>query len=70
MPICVVDGKWNTWQAWSTCSVTCGNGKKTRARTCTNPAPAHGGHTCVGDASVSHQCGHPCIGKYKMLVTA
>jgi len=34
------------WTAWSTCSLTCGGGKKTR--TCTNPAPSNGGDQCVG----------------------
>lgn len=34
------------WTAWSTCSVTCGNG--IRFRSCSNPSPAYGGSNCIG----------------------
>ena len=37
------------WSAWGTCSKECGGG--TQTRTCTNPAPAHGGKPCSGAAS-------------------
>lgn len=45
---CTVHGGWTSWSAWSECSATCGIAVKTRTRTCTNPAPAHGGRVCVG----------------------
>ncbi|CAG5129731.1 unnamed protein product, partial [Candidula unifasciata] len=44
-----IDGSWGKWTSWTSCSVTCGTGKKSRFRTCTDPAPKHGGRFCVGD---------------------
>jgi len=34
------------WNAWSTCSVSCGGG--IQSRTCNNPPPSNGGAPCVG----------------------
>lgn len=47
---CIVDGQWSAWSRWTSCSTSCGPGSETRQRTCTNPAPAHGGKGC-GTAS-------------------
>ncbi|XP_061173323.1 SCO-spondin-like [Saccostrea echinata] len=46
--LCPVNGSWSVWSAFSQCSRTCGYGLKTRRRTCSNPAPAHGGAYCPG----------------------
>ena len=54
--IFIVDGAWATWSAWATCDVSCGGGKQTRSRTCTNPTPAHGGAQCLGDETESQTC--------------
>ncbi len=55
-----VDGGWSAWKA-GTCDKTCGGGKLKSTRTCTNPAPACGGKTCVGDAEKSEACNtHAC----------
>ncbi|XP_045169863.2 thrombospondin-1-like [Mercenaria mercenaria] len=52
----VVDGVWTEWTPWSTCDVTCETGTQSRARTCTNPATAHGGLDCIGDKAQTKQC--------------
>ncbi|XP_052278810.1 A disintegrin and metalloproteinase with thrombospondin motifs adt-1-like, partial [Dreissena polymorpha] len=59
---CPVNGAWTDWQAWSTCSVSCGNGTHYRNRNCTNPPPANGGRDCGTDDSVIQNCSSsvPC----------
>ncbi|XP_053390928.1 A disintegrin and metalloproteinase with thrombospondin motifs adt-1-like [Mercenaria mercenaria] len=52
----VVDGVWSEWSTWSECDVTCESGTQTRARTCTNPAPAHGGLDCAGNSMETKRC--------------
>lgn len=57
---CTVHGGWTLFSAWSECSATCGFAVKTRTRTCTNPAPAHGGRVCVGPDRTEVLCtGNP-----------
>eukprot|EP00121_Abeoforma_whisleri_P015434 Awhi_evm1s14222 len=60
---CVIprDGGWTQWSPFDPCSVSCGGGKQTRDRTCTNPSPANGGKSCVGDSSEEKTCNtDPC----------
>ena len=45
--ISAIDGNYTEWTKWSDCSATCGNGSKTRIRSCTNPPPQYGGDNCV-----------------------
>ncbi|XP_007945593.1 complement component C8 beta chain [Orycteropus afer afer] len=47
-----VDGKWNCWSEWSSCS----GGQKTRQRQCNNPPPQNGGSPCSGPNSESLNC--------------
>ncbi|KAK3083453.1 hypothetical protein FSP39_022988 [Pinctada imbricata] len=54
--VCIIDGAWSQWGAWGTCSVTCGTGKQSRARTCTDPEPQNGGLPCSGDSSSMQDC--------------
>ena len=60
-----VDGVWADWGDYGGCSATCdAGGTKTRSRTCSNPAPAHNGQECAGDASDTTSCNTdiPCPG--------
>ncbi|VDI50479.1 Hypothetical predicted protein [Mytilus galloprovincialis] len=50
-----VDGGWTDW-SWSKCSVSCGSGTQTGSRSCTNPAPLHGGNACVGETTKVQEC--------------
>eukprot|EP00062_Callorhinchus_milii_P017949 gi/632970912/ref/XP_007901909.1/ PREDICTED: complement component C8 beta chain [Callorhinchus milii] len=47
-----VDGKWSCWSGWSECT----GRQKTRARSCINPPPAHGGQPCPGDRQETLTC--------------
>jgi hypothetical protein len=51
-----VDGDWDDWTNWATCSVTCGGGSQNRSRTCTNPVPQYGGADCLGFAGENQTC--------------
>ena len=43
-------GTFNEWGTWSSCSVTCGSGTRSRSRTCPGP------HQCQGDTTESDTC--------------
>jgi len=51
-----IDGGWTEYGDWSGCSVSCGEGTQTRARSCSNPRPDHGGATCEGEETESKTC--------------
>ncbi|XP_019355735.1 hemicentin-1 isoform X2 [Alligator mississippiensis] len=58
---CPVDGNWSEWGSWEECSKTCGQGSRTRTRTCSNPPSQHGGKPCEGNAVDSIMCNiRPC----------
>lgn len=48
---CPVDCSFRSWTGWSTCSLTCGSGQKTRTRT--KNGPFHGGSTSACDHPTS-----------------
>ncbi|WAR30280.1 ECT-like protein, partial [Mya arenaria] len=51
-----IDGHWSDWGLWSGCDVTCGDGSRSRVRTCDNPAAEHGGVDCVGSQNDQDVC--------------
>ena len=53
---CTRHGGWTGWSAWSACSHPCGVAAKSRRRSCSNPAPVHGGRPCVGEESQEIMC--------------
>ncbi|XP_072220144.1 complement component C8 alpha chain [Leuresthes tenuis] len=46
------DGSWSCWGSWSSCT----SGRKTRTRSCNNPAPDGGGITCLGSPTQTQRC--------------
>uniref|UniRef100_A0A665VTB7 Hemicentin-1 n=1 Tax=Echeneis naucrates TaxID=173247 RepID=A0A665VTB7_ECHNA len=58
---CPVDGNWSEWSLWEECSRTCGQGNRTRTRTCSNPPTQHGGRQCEGKPLEAIMCSvRPC----------
>ena len=53
---CLVDGAWSEWSSYGDCSASCGGGAQSRTRTCTNPAPQHGGKDCDGPTDQTAEC--------------
>lgn len=54
-PCPAVDGKWQAWASWGSCSVTCGGGTQRRERACLGPF--FGGAACQGPQDEYRQCG-------------
>ncbi|KAK9754190.1 ADAM-TS Spacer 1 [Popillia japonica] len=50
------NGIWGPWQAWGSCSRTCGGGIKIRIRECNQPPPANGGSYCTGQSTSYASC--------------
>ncbi|KAM8759671.1 complement component C7 [Acanthopagrus schlegelii] len=48
----VIHGSWACWSAWSSCS----GGRRSRSRSCSNPAPVNGGQHCIGETSETSDC--------------
>lgn len=54
--IAMVDGVWGSWNNWSPCSETCGNGYQKRRRVCNDPEPDNGGLECPGNSTDYKMC--------------
>ena len=60
------NGGYSAWGPYGQCSKTCGGGKQSRERTCTNPPPSGGGKDCkeLGPNTSSRECNNnKCAGK-------
>nr|XP_033816119.1 hemicentin-1 isoform X1 [Geotrypetes seraphini] len=58
---CPADGNWSEWSPWEECSRACGQGNRTRTRTCNNPPAQNGGKACEGPAVEAVMCSvKPC----------
>ena len=44
----LVEGSWSTWDAWGTCSTSCGQGIKSRSRGHSDGTPCSGSSTQTG----------------------
>ncbi|XP_059097746.1 coadhesin-like isoform X2 [Tigriopus californicus] len=53
---CPVNGHWSEWSFWDACSTDCDMTVETRSRSCTNPAPKHGGDSCFGSEQEVRNC--------------
>jgi len=64
-----VDGVWNTWTSWTTCSASCDFGTHSRDRVCDDPAPRFGGKDCAGASQEEDICdsGTHCPGNFLIL---
>ncbi|XP_057684686.1 adhesion G protein-coupled receptor B1-like isoform X3 [Corythoichthys intestinalis] len=51
---CPVDGRWNAWSSWGSCSKTCGGGIQQRQRAC--EGPYFGGVPCPGERGEQKRC--------------
>ncbi|XP_067023737.1 coadhesin-like [Acropora muricata] len=52
----ISDGSWSQWGTWSSCTQSCGTGRQTRMRSCSNPPPYEGGSDCGGIGTESRPC--------------
>lgn len=57
------DGHWTCWSSWSPCV----RGRKTRSRSCDNPAPRGGGKSCVGESSEDRACADEELEHFRLL---
>ncbi|CAH1773844.1 unnamed protein product [Owenia fusiformis] len=56
---CPIDGMWEEWSVWDSCTTSCGGGTQNRTRVCSGPF--YGGIECPATASEQRVCNsHHC----------
>ncbi|CAL1547996.1 unnamed protein product [Lymnaea stagnalis] len=54
---CPIDGGWSEWTKYGYCrAARCSKGHQIRSRSCSNPSPAHGGKSCLGQQYERTSC--------------
>uniref|UniRef100_H3C1J3 Complement component C7 n=1 Tax=Tetraodon nigroviridis TaxID=99883 RepID=H3C1J3_TETNG len=48
----VIQGSWACWSTWSSCN----GARRSRSRSCSNPAPQNGGQYCSGESTETSDC--------------
>ena len=61
---------WRAWDAWSPCSKSCGEGSRSRARSCNKNHMCHDGSECGGDTTQTENCQDNTLGMYNYVVRA
>ncbi|TRY80804.1 hypothetical protein TCAL_15440, partial [Tigriopus californicus] len=52
----IIHGLWVEWSSWDACQDDCSLTLESRTRSCTNPAPKHGGDSCSGFSLDQRNC--------------
>ncbi|XP_063781355.1 SCO-spondin-like [Pseudophryne corroboree] len=53
---CPESGSWSAWSSWMDCTKSCGEGVRSRQRTCNNPSPLGDGDYCEGPSTEMESC--------------
>ena len=66
---CIIgNGNWGEWEAYGSCSVTCGVGVSVSRRQCDNPRKNRWGDPCPGSRRRTQTCeGSPCLSKINVI---
>ena len=68
--VSLVDCKWGEWEAWESCSATCGIGMRQRSRYFDEMA-MHGGKNCTGESTDAQMCSAgPCQSNAHILISS
>lgn len=61
MPRPCANGGWSDWGSWTSCSISCGGGFRSKSRNCSHPRPSPFGQFCDGDSVMIESCNeHAC----------
>lgn len=61
--VCTEPAVWRDWGEWSACSVSCGQGQRSRTRTCHSNQDCPDGDSCKGNKEESETCEDKALSK-------